>query len=240
MMRAVAIALSIAACPTTPAQACSYVSYAESGRIIDSTHLADTMVAAAWTVDLVEVESVAFIDPVAYFAEERAGAIADTRPEWVADVNADYDAYEDSYRRMGAATITYRIVERLKGPAPASFSLTGFYVRQDSEAYGWRSARELGEARATVPTGEDLYMRHLVELSDWGGPGSCSAALMALEGVRYLIFRDAEGRLLYDGSLIINRPRPATVVDSYGMTAEPVSEGDAWLEAVRVAARGPE
>ena len=234
-MRALAIALSIAACASTHAQACSFVSYAESGRVIDSTHLADRMFAAAATVDLVQVESVEAIDPVAFFARERAEAMADARPEWVAGVNEDYDFYQDLYQRRGASTITYRVIERLKGDAGSSFSLTGFYIRRGTEEFGWMSARDLGEPRAVIPTGEDLYMRHLVELSDWGGSGSCAAPLTAVEGVRYLIFRDAYGRLLYDGAPLINRPRPAVAIEAYGMTAEAVSEGDAWLNAVRAA-----
>ena len=218
-------------------EACSFPSYAESGRVIDTRNLARDMVAAATTVDLVEVESATMIDPVAFFAEERAQQIAEAHPEWVADIRADYDAYEDNYRRWGASTITFRILERLKGPPPSSFELTGFYVRRLDEFYRVMSSYDLGEPRAALPTGEELYMRHLVELKDWGGPGSCAAPLTAVEGVRYLIFRDAEGRLLNDGAYRSNGPRMEIAPGVYGMTAEPASEGDLWLEAVRSEAR---
>lgn len=237
MIRPFAIGLVFLTAFPVPSEACSFPSYAESGRVIDTRNLARDMVAAATTVDLVEVESATMIDPVAFFAEERALAIAEARPEWVADVGLDYDAYEDSYRRAGASTITFRILERLKGPPAVSFDLTGFYVRRTDEAYGALSPYDLGEPRAALPTGEDLYMRHLVELKDWGGTGSCAAPLKAVEGVSYLIFRDAEGRLLYDGSPRFNGPRMEVASGVYGVTAEPASEGDAWLEAVRSAAR---
>lgn len=235
-MRALAIGLGVLTAFPAASESCSFPSYAESGRVIDTRNLARDMVAAATTVDLVEVESAAIIDPVAFFAEERAQQIADSRPEWVADVRADYDRYEDDYRRWGASTIRFRILERLKGPTAASFELTGFYVRRTDEFYPVLTAADLGEPRAALPTGEELYMRHLVELKDWDGPGSCAAPLRAVEGVRYLIFRDADGGLLNDGAFRPNGPRMEVAPGVYGMTAEPASDGDVWLDAVRSAA----
>jgi hypothetical protein len=237
MIRSLAIGLVFLSTFPGASEACSFRSYAESGRIIDTGNLARDMVAAATTVDLVEVQGAMMIDPVAFFAEERAREVADAPPEWVADVGADYDAYEDSYRRWGASTITFRILERLKGPPASSFELTGFYVRRTDDLYRSMSSYDLGEPRVALPTGEDLYMRHLVELKDWGGGGSCAAPLRAVEGVRYLVFRDADGRLLYDGAPQFNAPQREVAPGVYGVTAEPASEGDAWLEAVRVAAR---
>jgi len=235
MMRvAVGVAVLLGLAPAAGI-ACSFPSYQEAGIVIHADRLAERMVEAAATVDLVEVGTIESWDPVAYFASERAEAIAEARPEWVADVQADYNRYEAEYRLFGASTVTFRVIERLKGAGDNGFSFGAFVFQAGHDDYDFGELADQIPRTGPLPTGETLYMNHIVDLVDFQGPGSCSAPLVVTEGLRYLIFRDADGRLLRGAVPVTDRRQPPLQAVDGPVFEGVAGEDDIWLSAVRAA-----
>lgn len=189
----------------------------------------------AATVDLVEIHALEPWDPVAHFAAERAEAIAEARPEWVADVREDFDRYEAEYRLFGASTVTFRVIERLKGEGDNGFSFGAFVFQAGHEDYDLGELADQIPRTGPLPTGENLYMNHVVDLVDFQGPGSCSAPLVVTEGGRYLIFRDADGRLLRGAVPVTDRRQPPLQAVDGPVFEAVAGDDDIWLAAVRTA-----
>lgn len=213
--------------------ACSIPRYEDADIVIHADRLAEGMVAAAATVDLVELSAIEPWDPVAFFADERAQVVAQARPEWVARVHADYDHYEGQYRLFGASTATFRVVERLKGVGSEGFSVGAFVVRPENEEFGLGQLTDLIPQTGPLPSSGDLYARRIVDLRDHQGTGSCAMPVVVSEGSRYLVFRDSRGGLLQNGVQATdrrNRPVPGPDGPSFEAVA---SDDDIWLDAVR-------
>jgi hypothetical protein len=135
--------------------------------------------------------------------------VADLRAEWVGD----------------GARFHYRIVEHLKGDGTETFTLNGANLPPPPTGPG--------VVRPAKPRQSDLLRFRLGsrDLADWEGFGACITPLWTRLGGRYLVFRDADGRLL-------NRMVPIAfqrnLVEVQGpVYAEVFGSDDAWLAAVR-------
>jgi hypothetical protein len=239
-MRGLAAGMALAAFMPSAALACSTPSYEESGLVIQADNLARQMVEAAAVVELVEVDSITPWDTKASFAEERADALANVGPEWTADVSANYDNYEHQYRIFGASTVTFRVVESLKGAAIFPLSVGAFVIRNGNDSFNLGPLTDRLPADGPSPSAEDLYEQYaLTDLRHFGGSGSCAAPLVVKPNGRYLVFRDAAGDLMRDAipAMSSNRSDRAGVDEP---NFEAVDQaGDAWLDAVRIAVATP-
>ncbi|MCF8506037.1 MAG: hypothetical protein K9G59_14090 [Caulobacter sp.] len=223
------------------ATACSLVPYKESNYRIDTRRMPAMMLASAATVDLVVAESVDRSTPAKPLeAEEDAQLAAATSDAERAEIRADFADYRDQWRRSGAGKVTYRVVDRLKGASPDRFTLNAFMPLEINLDVAADLKRFVAERGAFLRP-KDTWVRSVRDLDEWGGLGSCSSPVFAVEGMHYLIFRDANGRLLRDGVAemvrVGGRFEPST---RDGPVYEAVlPEGDPWLEAVRTAAGRP-
>lgn len=217
----------------TAAIACSTPSYVEAGLTIHGDRLAERMVGAASRVDLVEIALITPWDPKAFFAEERAEAITDARPDWIAQVGEDYDAYEEQYRLFGASTVTLRVVERLKGSGEDTFTIGAFVASDD--AFGLSSLTDRISPEGPLPTGEELYDYPFVDLARFEGSGSCAAPLVVVPGQTYIVLRDVDGALL-KGAIPATYAARQIGPNFDGPSFEAVrTQNDVWLDAVRAA-----
>ena len=142
--------------------------------------------------------------------------------------------YRSSMKQPMGQRITFRVVERLKGRGPATFTLNGGafekVARPDSEAVGGAPVHELDRTGRPVPftvySPTEIAADNVVPLT------SCfTSPVSAEKGAAYLVFRDARGRLLgpvafYDSS------SPAR---TYAYTRVNRTAPDPWLAAVRAA-----
>lgn len=122
---------------------------------------------------------------------------------------------------MDAASIVFRSQEKLKGGEGAEFRLYGFW-RPRADPPPARTAgspsRSFGD---DTPPGE-LWPTAFVSM--------CGRSISTRAGGLYLVFRDADGRLL-DVAEVAGRPARDA---AWGWSFEEVSPlGDPWLEAVR-------
>jgi hypothetical protein len=124
--------------------------------------------------------------------------------------------------------IHYRVVERLKGSSPESFTLNGARLPP-----GPPPPRRLVRLTRNPMTSLKLRLDSR-DLSDWEGFGACITALYSDVGARYLIFRDADGHLLRQKVDV--RFLNDTVRVGGPVYAEIRSSADPWLAAVRGAA----
>lgn len=121
---------------------------------------------------------------------------------------------------MGAASIVFRSQEKLKGEGADEFRLYGFWHPQTDSASDQRANSSGQSFHDDIPPGE-LWPTAFVSM--------CGRDISARAGRQYLIFRDADGRLLG----VAAAGRPATDGD-WGWAFEEVPPlGNSWLETVR-------
>lgn len=236
-MRALTACLALLVCMPSAALACSSPSYSESGLRIQADRLAERMVAAAAFIEVVVVDSITPWDTTAFFAKERAEALASARPEWASAIAADYDVYQAEYQTLKASTVTFRAVEILKGSPQQPFSAGAFVTAHENADYDLADMTDRIPASGPLPSADDLYNWYpITDLNQHGGRGSCSTPIAVRPNGRYLLFRAADGELLR-GAL----PTTTTTLRRRGFSVdgpnfEAVSEPhDLWLDQVRAA-----
>ena len=194
------------------------------------------MVEAAAVVEVVAVDSITPWDTKAFFAEERAEALAGRNPRSAAHIAGEYDHFERVYETNGASTVTFRVVETLKGQSTTLFSIGAFVVGPENDGFGLEELTNQLPATGPLPTAEQLYnLNALTDLTHFESAGCATPMAVRLDGY-YLVFRDAAGELLRDAVPVRSRhQRGQTALD--GPNFEAVNEtGDVWLESVRAAA----
>jgi hypothetical protein len=194
---------------------------------IDLSATARVLVTEAATVDLVVAESASDDFEVGTSPSATALALANvnadgghhTAQQVVTDLRAEWA--DDGVR------FHYRIVEHLKGDGAETFTLNGANLPPPPIGPG--------VVKPAKPRQSDLLRFRLGsrDLADWEGFGACITPLWTKLGGRYLVFRDADGRLL-------NRAVPVAfernVVEVQGpVYAEVFGSDDTWLAAVRKA-----
>lgn len=137
----------------------------------------------------------------------KAQVLADLKTEWADD----------------GGRFHYRVVQRLKGQGSNTFTLNGMRTSP-----GPRRARSphvvVVELRARLGS---------ADLNTWPGFGACITPLYSAVGRRYLVFRDARGRLLSQNVAVHYQDR---VIETPGpVYVEVVGDNDPWLAAVRAA-----
>jgi hypothetical protein len=223
---------------SSPAGACSLVPYKASNYRIETRAIPEMMVASAATVDVVIAESVDRSAVFARFDVEEAEQLAQaTSDDERAEIRADFAAFRDQWRRSGAGTVTYRVVERLKGASADTFSLNAFVPLEDDPDFPQWLLDTITKRGAFLDPKSTWALRQR-DLGEWGGLGSCASPLFAVLGLHYLVFRDAEGHLLTDGiSLQVKVDGKFVASTRDGPAYEHILlDGDPWLEAVRAAA----
>jgi hypothetical protein len=144
--------------------------------------------------------------------------------------------YRSAMKRPMGQRISFRVVERLKGRGPATFSLNGgafeSAMRPDGESVGGAPVHQLDPAGRPVPftvySPTEIAADNVVPLTScFTGPVS------AEKGAAYLVFRDARGRLLGPVRFYADAPAART----YAYTRVNRTAPDPWLAAVREAAR---
>jgi hypothetical protein len=209
-----------------PSRACSTPPGWPTKARIDLPATARVLAGAAATVDLVVAESAS--DDFEVGTSPRATALA------LANFNADGGHYtaQQAAAELRAewmddgARFHYRIVEHLKGDGAETFTLNGANLPPPPIGPGVVKP-------AKPRQGNLLFRLGSRDLADWEGFGACITPPWTTLGGRYLVFRDADGRLL-------NRTVPVTferkVVEVQGpVYAEVFGADDTWLAAVREA-----
>jgi hypothetical protein len=189
-------------------------------------------VAAAATVDIAVAESAR---PLVDAALWRAWA---ARQPYGPGGRKDAERIvRQSRNKVVGQRITYRVVERLKGNSPATFTLGGRAFdpkpsRPEGVDRGGPGGHYLDPAGRPLP--QTIYHPDELGLDNLVPMTSCfTPALTGQRGATYLIFRDAKGRLL--GPVAFHPG--AEPVRTYAYSLVDRSAGDAWLAAVRTAAR---
>ncbi len=214
------------------AHACRFPYYYENRASFPRTDFAAVMVEKAAFVDVAVLRGAEPIDIDGWIASALANDLSDITG--VVGRKAMRDLYADTardLRREGAARLVFRSIEHLKRQGPDEFSLYGFRTRTGS---GWdeRPATLIDRLspKAVWSSGETF------ELSPTRVVALCSRWVRARADQPYLIFRDADGRLLGPGIRVVD-PVEGTEELRQGFVFAPVElSGDAWLEAVRAAA----
>jgi hypothetical protein len=233
-MRPLAPLALVAALAAAPAAlACSVMPPTPNTPEIQALFAARSVAAAA-SVDIAVAEGARpFADPAlwrAWAARQPYGPSGRKDAERIA---------REGRNKVIGQRITYRVVERLKGNSPATFTLRGGGfdprpyrpegVNRDGPGGHYLDAagRPLPQ---TIYDGKEVGLDNLVMMTSCHTP-----ALTAQRGATYLIFRDAGGRLLGPiGFHPGGRPER-----TYAYALVDRSAGDAWLEAVRTAAPTP-
>ena len=206
-------ALGAALLTATPALACSHVGYSAKWTL-GAEDLSVHLVRSAAIVELVVAES--------------ARVLGGEYPELLDQAMMSIEVVEG---RSDPAEISYRVLERLKGAGLESFRLKGAVLTLPS---GTATAPKFHSGDYSDPRAvyEAESLRTLDE------PNDCRMVLPAVVGGRYLIFRDADGRLLGETVPFHSRGGHSTVtVVASGPVYEAVpSDDDPWLARVRKAA----
>lgn len=194
--------------------------------------MARTLVDAATTVDVAVAEAVTDdyevgTSPLARASVELSFAMypdSTSGPRTPEEISA---LLREEWAGEGAR-IHYRVVERLKGSGPETFTLNG--ARLPPQPSPPRQ-----HARRAHSAMDGLKFRlNSQDLSDWEGFGACINALYSDLGQRYLIFRDADGHLLRQDVAVRFQGKTIRVGGPvYSETPEPA---DGWLATVRAAA----
>lgn len=213
MKRWLGLLVAIMTGAAQPTLACSPM-YSE--RVIVGPRPAARLVAGSTFVDIVVAESAVPI------------SVADL--EWgQAPSESDLAWSQSQLAGMAASTISFRVVERLKGHSPDLFTLEGSLghfdpdlARETRELCGWFSRADCLDDR--------VYERFTPdELRN-----SCFQPLFVSLGQRYLVFRDADGSLT-DPLIRVRIRATGEVHRVAGPVFEAIVEDDRWLDAVRYA-----
>lgn len=128
---------------------------------------------------------------------------------------------------LGAASIAFRSVEKLKGDGTAEFHLYGFWNPPRKPTVGSAAEPEIWPGRTFT---DSIYVG---ELWPTAFSSSCERSVIGRTDGLYLIFRDADGRLLSTVRIDSEGASGA----KWGWAFEEVhSADDPWLMAVRQAA----
>ena len=192
---------------------------------LDIQATARTLVDAAATIDIVVAERATDDYEVGTDPQANAQAMATyaADPDGVKLTAAEVSVRLKSEFSEGAR-VHYRVVERLKGASPHTFSLNGV-TPPGHPTGGPRGAHQtLGLLRARLNS---------QDLSEWPGFGACIQPLWTGLGHRYVVFRDAQGRLLRQTvSIRFDGERSDVRGPTY---AEVGGVDDIWLRAIRKA-----
>lgn len=124
---------------------------------------------------------------------------------------------------VDGARLHYRVIERLKGSSRDVFTLNGVVYGPGKP--GPRRLDSTAQLRARLNSRD---------WADWQGFGACIQPLWTELGHRYIVFRDAHGRLLRRSVPILLLGKPHQIQGP--VYAEINAAGDdAWLKAVRAA-----
>ncbi len=125
---------------------------------------------------------------------------------------AEEQAY---FRDMGAVSIHFRVIERLKGRAPDLFTANGLAGLEAYDSY----------PRRKLSLQEVAYLPNVRDLDHWSTNSDCTESIYARLGQRYVIFRRADGRVLGNKA-----------DDPIGPSYVPVAGlDDPWIQTVRKA-----
>ena len=206
----------------TPSQACDVI---ESPRPLDRD-IARLMVERATYVELAVAEARQPFDLEALVATRLAAAGPDERRS----LSWGLENY-----RSSAATVTFRVVETLKGPRVDTFQLNMLVgVGADTAARREEARRRRDFRGRDDHWNLNSYWRHTGFLDETADIlDSCWEAESAELGAGYLVFRDETGRVL-DAELRFAWPRSGDRFTLAGPTFEEVFEpGDPWVRRVR-------
>ncbi len=176
-----ALALALAG---SPALACSPPPGWPFKIVVPAKAAAERMVSAATYIDIAVVERLSDDFEFATLSRTQWLAYAKTdhqRKEAEENLAMLRESYADEAKR-----IHYRVIEHLKGASDETFSLSGIGVPDAGSRKLWKRVR-LGDLKLFLDQ-EDLAAS--------SGPGSCEMPPFGILGRRFLIFRDARGRIL--------------------------------------------
>ncbi len=234
-MKPLAVALlTVSVLAVAPAaMACVPAPYHLYRPAVPPSALPAQMVAAAAFVDVVIAERVDLLDPDVFLAgaNDRQLAALATDAERAAYRQSLALEHED-LRAGGFGRIHFHVVERLKGPAAAGFTLIGL-TNREAEPELFRSPAQARAERGGYGTRRSLYQAQRWVQANEIGIGNCTMPLAAAIGERYLIFRDARGDLLGE---VRDNTGPYRDNIQTGSVVEPVADDDPWLARVRRAA----
>jgi hypothetical protein len=143
-------------------------------------------------------------------------------------VIAMYAGKEAELRHGGAAELVFRSIESLKGYGSTEFSLYGFWTRAGSP---WADSFTTSADRLSPKA--VWYANGRYELSPTRLTWFCTSWIGAKSNQPYLIFRDADGRLM-EATIPVLDVATGETRRVQGFVDAPVElSGDPWLEAVR-------
>lgn len=213
-LAAIAVCASI---PTSLALACTPSPGWPTKVRMEPERVAQQMLASAVYVDLVKVEALT--------DDYEVGTLS---PDgWAAWIGSGPDAPKTIQQalRMARAEwddgvrIHYRVVEHLKGDGGDTFVMDGVQPRSFVQ----------GEFTPKI-TDLKFYLQQQ-DLAAWPGPGSCLREITGQQGGHYLVFRDADRKLLQAPVSITFRGKALTVS---GPANVPVrGSADPWVSLVR-------
>ncbi|WP_165184654.1 hypothetical protein [Caulobacter soli] len=215
--------------PALPSAACTPAPGWPFKVQLDPATMARTLVAAATSVDVVVAEDMTDdyevgTDPQVYAAARAALATAPATADMTRTPQSFSALLREEWRDDGAR-VHYRVAEHLKGSGAETFALNG--ARMD--------LAPLKRVSKPQPLMALKFRLESRDLSEWEGFGSCITALYSQVGKRYLVFRDADGRLLRQPVDVLFMGKTTPVGGP--VYAEVFGPDDPWLIAVRQAAR---
>lgn len=215
-----------------PASACRPLYYSDTRFSFPRTDFAAVLWENATYVDVAVLQRTEPLDFASWIRRARAADLADAiNPADRAAIVARYAGMAAEFRREGAAKLVFRSIESLKGQGPSEFGLNGFWTRGGSQ---W--AASSGSSRDGLSPEAVWYANGPYELSQSRLTPLCFTWLGAKSDQPYLIFRDADGRLMTSTIPVLEVANSETL-HVMGFVFAPVElSGDPWLEAVRSAA----
>lgn len=189
---------------------------------LDPARVAQQMAASAAYIDLVRVE--ALTDDYEVGTRTPDGWAA-----WIGSGPEAPKTIEEALKMARAewddgVRIHYRVVEHLKGDGGDAFVMDGEQPRAWVKG---SSASKISDLK--------FYLQQQ-DLAAWPGPGSCLREVTAFQGALYLVFRDADRRLLQAPVSITFQGKALSVS---GPANVPVrGSADPWVSLVRDAVAG--
>lgn len=228
MKAATAILVVAALCLAAgPAWACRPPVYHADYVSFPRNDFAALMVENAAYIDLAIAERAAPIPELVRWVDATVAARAVGREPGFSSARAKRSMLAD-LRKDGAARITFRSLEKLKGDGPTWLQLDGFWSPRLDESYQRRDLADLLSPE-TMFSSLDGPM----ELGEGKIGRLCTRYLSVKPGGRYLIFRDADGRLL-DATIPASFVRNGETTLRFGHVIRPVlTDDDPWLEVIR-------
>lgn len=190
---------------------------------LEPQKVASELVAAATYVNIEVVESVD--SDFTLFEESEAALLArQTTDEGRVEVRTQVAAWRAEMAESGVRA-TYRVVEHLLGPNRDTFTAIGYAADAFNPPPGYSSPPR------TISLSDLKWYLDLSDLSELGFPGSCDGPLVPIVGNTYLVFRDADGKLLRASVTTRFRSKISRV---QGPAHVPVSgSSDPWVKVVR-------